>query len=438
MFWEASPQEMEDFKRRMDLWCYHHPAACQKCTNFSECQTPNECERSKPNKSPATWTKLSQQIIDKETPDDKAKGKPKAKTIGDWYQNYKNNTNYRFTKTIPVKKLLAFLEMFEENPHLDDKLLQTYIIELDTLYGKHLLTEGLKRSEEIIKIYRYQEEIIRRWALFHNRKMRWWDVRNELTQVRTEIKNDKVVAECNLAVFESYLNDFAANYSQELFKELVKGKCGYLDAVPNKENNSKYYYFLARYYEEEWWWLTINNKPKPLSLHYGIEAINKSIEIFEEKRSRSISYTPKRSDYSNSDPWWLYGHKALLLKLWEHEDFPSALAKYEGMILKELERANEKDNEILKRSFQMYAATYQLLKDDSQLEALLNLLNRKIDIAISSLPEEAREEVRKAEVSEVDNFTFHHTDFIFHKQSDKKKKKKYCSILENWFKKKSH
>lgn len=319
------------------------------------------------------------------------------------------------------KEYNGFLEKdrFADKPvkYIENEL-KKYINDLNEYYDTYQLQQGCNLSEKAIKKYPFQIDIIHLWVLFHNRKMEWGSVRETLNNIIKQENSEEIKAECYLGIFESFLNEFTKDrYKTNSFEQLKKAKENYLDRVHGKETNGKYHYFLARYFEDEWWLQSILEKQSSLNLSYAVNSINKSISLY--------NYNTASSGYqaSHATPWWLYCHKAILLKLWEHPNCEQNIKEYKEMILKEVESSP------LKKSVQMYAATSYLLIDDY--EALQLFLDKLDRIIKKCFNEKSLSEIHP--ISEVDNSTFHHIELIFYKDEDKEKRSKYYSLLNSWF-----
>jgi len=408
---KATEVEMASFERRLKFWCSHHPLNCyNNCENISMCQNSPVCNSLIANFSQATYTKLSEQIDDE----------PTAKTIKGYYSNWKAN-EVKFKKTTPVVKLLNYLSEFEKNPYKSDSRLNNYLSELKNLYKTHQLSKGCILAEHVIKIYPFHNEVVTQWALFHNRTMNWAKVQSILLK-KAESLTDKIDVQtvCFLAIFESHLNEFTKHrYETGSFNKLRIAKETFLDTIHEKENNGKYHYFLARYIEEEWWVSTLNTKLTSVpDLKKGIDHINTSINKFKE-----TSNINSNSNYSAGDPWWLYCHRCILLKLINHSTFESNCEEYGKMIKKELEA----DENILQKSIQIYNVTYYLLRDSR--EELIDFLT-DLEIRVKNINHIKSED----DISEVDNFTYHHVDLIFY--DNELKITEYFEILNSWFRNK--
>lgn len=301
---------------------------------------------------------------------------------------------------------------------LNDSELKKYINDLNEYYDTYQLQQGCNLSEKAIAKYPFQIDIIRLWVLFHNRIMEWGLVRETLNNIIKQENSEEIKAECYLGIFESFLNEFTKDrHKTDSFEQLKKAKEKYLDRVHGKETNGKYHYFVSRYFEEDWWILPISEKQSSSSLSHAVNLINKSISLYNT--------APSGYQASHTLPWWLYCHKAILFKLWEHPKCEQNIKEYGEIILQKVKSSP------LKKSVQMYAVTYYLLIDDYK--ALQSFLNKLDTIIKERLNEKSLPEIHP--ISEVDNFTFHHIELIFYKDEDKEKRSKYYSLLNSWFQK---
>jgi len=336
----ASTDEMIKFERQLSFWLSHQPLNCplqNPCDILHKCQSSKKCVSKLPNSTVSTYHSLSEKLL----------GQPSAQSITKYFSDWKSEDEKKhLKKTLVVVRLLEFLHDFEQNPSESDPYFTKFNAKLKNLYDKFWLQEGCALSIEAIKVYPFQVDIIRWWTLFHNRKMEWIMVREQLKQKINQTdneENEEIRAECYLGIFESFLNEFTKDrHNKQItpspFNKLKTAKDQYLDKVPKKEDNGKFHYFLARYYEEEWWVQPENEKSSTQTLlDYAITAINKSIELYE-------LYDLSASGYQTSYkiPWWLYCHKAMLFKLWGHDDSLNIIEEYKSVILKEAEEEKEK------------------------------------------------------------------------------------------------
>jgi hypothetical protein len=272
-----------------------------------------------------------------------------------------------------------------------------------------------------LKLFPTQIDIVRWWALFHNRKMEWIPVRTTLTEISANTKDDKVKAECLLGIFESYLNEFIRIRHQKSaeFEKLKEAKGNYLDIIPDKEAIGKYYYFLARYFEAEWWVI-----PQYSGKIASMNILNSAVKLIY----KALSLYPKKTDsgYSAAHPvpWWLYCHKAMLYKIMEHHKFEESSAEFFEVMKMEVEK---KDN-TLKKSIHIYAATYFLMKED---DIALNTFLKELIIRVTKRIEELGLS-ENYEDSEVESYSYHHIDMIFWRERDEDIRNKYFSIMNKF------
>lgn len=300
--------------------------------------------------------------------------------------------------------------------------LSEYLATLKYFYNTtYQIKEGCKVSEEALELFPEQIDIVRWWALFHNRKMEWIPVRTTLAIIATKTTDEKVKSECLLAIFESYLNEFIRIRHQNSaeFEKLKEAKGKYLDVIPNKETIGKYYYFLARYFEAEWWVI-----PKYSGKIASMNILNSAVKLID----KALSLYPKKSDsgYSAAHPvpWWLYCHKAMLYKILEHHKFEESSEEFFAVMKREVEK---KDN-TLKKSIHIYAATYFLMKED---DIALNTFLRELIIRVTARLEELGLS-EDYEDSEVESYSYHHIDMIFWREKDEEIRNKYFSIMNKF------
>jgi hypothetical protein len=78
---------------------------------------------------------------------------------------------------------------------------------------------------------------------------------------------------------------------------------------------------------------------------------------------------------------------------------------------------------------QVYAVTFYLLSDkQTELISFLDHLDERVRLAQNVFATAGED------ISEVDNFTYHHADLLF--VDEPEKRQQYYSILNNWFKQK--
>jgi hypothetical protein len=342
-----------------------------------------------------------------------------ATTNTNWDADYNMDTNSNDENEIVAKYSINTIRT--EN----DTILLSYLNTLKALYNKFKLTRGCEVSKNAIIEYPFDIDVIKYWALFRNRKMLWSEVRKELSKKAIESNDNAVKAECYLAIFEGYMNEWTKfRYDREYFANLLRAKDEYLEFVPDKEINGRYHYLLARYYEAEWWTLPETAKSTSLAPRIGIESINKSINL----------YGPGQSGYQaiTEIPWWLYGHKTIMLKIWGHNGFEKALNDYEDKILNIVFLPEN----IQKKSMHIYAITYFILKNDPdklkkfliELDGYLANINDKTEIFNQ---ENSGKDIDTVDISsENENFTFFHIDLIFYYEKDKRES--YNEIIMKW------
>jgi hypothetical protein len=290
---------------------------------------------------------------------------------------------------------------------------------LRNYYKNYQLTAGCTLAAELIEQFPNDSAIVRWWALFYNRLADWSTVRKRLLGLLNSQPFPDLHNVCNLAIFESYLNSFGQQKSQQSFDELSAARQNYLENVLNKETNGQYYYFLARYFEEEWW---MDTKEKNVSdttiLYKAVKCIDWSIELYES----SIS------GYQSMEkvPWWLFCHRCLLLKLIDHPSFEKNLTDYRKMILELMKLPHN----IQMKSMQTYAVAYYLLM--GSMDLLLTFFD-DLKHKVSRRKQKLKLKQPIDEISIVDNFTYHHVDMIYH--ADEDRREVYYKILDNWFKK---
>ena len=302
-------------------------------------------------------------------------------------------------------------------PITDQQQLEHDLAALKALYQQYQLTRGCQLANEAIQRFPLHSGIVRWWALFHNRTMNWKGVRKELLP-RLENADQELRTVCQLAIFESHLNKFTREKSQAAFQKLLKAKHQHLDQIPGKEDNGHYHYFLARFIEEEWWMSPAVKRESAMpQLIQAINSIDRSIDLYQLAGSgyQAIEH----------QPWWLHCHRCILLKLSGHEKFTAYRDDYGRMILEILfSPAN-----LLKKSMQVYAVTFYLLSDQqAELALFLGDLDTRVRLAHNGSATAGED------ISEVDNFTYHHTDLLF--VDEPEKRQQYYHILNNWFKQK--
>jgi len=299
-----------------------------------------------------------------------------------------------------------------------DISIEDSLAKLKELYNNFDLQNGCEYANLVLKAFPFNLDIVRWWTLFHNRCMEWTALRKVLDATIQKTKDEALIAECQLGIFESYLNEFTRERHEpdsSYFRRLKDAKEQILETIPKKSLNGKYFYFKARYYEEEWWVSSLETKRVGHYLAYAYEAINRSIELYETAASGYPS--------SYSTPWWLYCHKCILLKLLDNPNFPVILEEYRKMILEEVEKTP------IKASVQMYAASYfVLLGSASRLKNFFEDLDQKIEVYSNV---NGIKPYREANV--LDNFTFHHIELIFY--NDMELKNEFFNNVSSWFKK---
>lgn len=403
-FYNAEVGEMESFEKNLNIWCQHHPLNCSKCNTISQCKKTPICPVLTLNYSENTYRQLEVQL------DYLVSKKSISRYISGW-----DNQIKVIKKTKRVIKLFNYLNEFSAFPYKNDVELSGYLKRLNDLYNEFKLGPGLKLVKEVVKRYPFQEDVIRSWALFHNRRMDWTTVR-EILGIKINLTiNNNVKTECYLGIFESHLNEFTKKrHEQGAFNKLDYAKTNFLDKIPDKECVGHYYYFLARYYEEEWWISSEKTKKATNTLKLAIDSINESISLYKEKLSGYGA--------NNNNPWWLFCHKAILFKLWRHEMYDEVLNQFYNMIEIELK------NNPKKKSAQIYMVTYYLLLDNEK--KLVNFLADLKNTMIENLPNNSSED----KLSDIDNFTYHHLELLFYQKEDKFKYERYYEIINDWFK----
>lgn len=301
----------------------------------------------------------------------------------------------------------------KEKSSEDEILLEDYLNKLNVAYQNFDLELGIEIAKEAISIFPFQIDITRWWILFHNRKTEWHKVRTNFKKRLKENINSDLKAEISLGIFESYLNEYMKNkHLPKSFNALIKQKGKYLDLIDNKELNGKYHYFMTRFYEVEWLNTPREKKQSNTSLYNALVSINKSIDLYTKDRS---GY---QKNYTN--PWWLYAHKAIIYKLWGHRSSKEAIEQFGEGIMNELFEKNG----LKKKSLQVYAITYFLLLGDSE--------------KLSSFLLKLKENGITKNINELDNYTFHHIDLLFHKEEDSELRKKMTSVITEWFQNKEN
>lgn len=330
------------------------------------------------------------------------------------------NINPIISAHLPVSASISFQENVVET--ITTNTLAEYLTTLKYLYNiTYQIKEGCKVSEEALVLFPEQVDIVRWWALFHNRKMEWMSVRTTLNNIAAKTTEEKVKAECLLGIFESYLNEFIRirHHNSAEFEKLKEAKGNYLDVIPNKEIIGKYFYFLARYFEAEWWVI-----PKYSGKIASMNILNSAVKLID----KALSLYPKISDsgYSatHSVPWWLYCHKAMLYKILGHSKFEESCGEFFEVMKKEI----EKKNNTLKKSIHIYAATYFLMKED---DIALNTFLKELIIRVTKRIEEL-ELSEYYEDSEVGSYSYHHIDMIFWQERDEEIRTKYFSIMNKF------
>jgi hypothetical protein len=407
----ATADEMETFVSYLEYWCNCHPKRCfsRNCEHISQCTSHPACKSLDLNFSENTFIKLSDNLCNK----------PSAKSIRDYYRNWKQGRT-RIKKTKVVQTLFDYLRKFKINPYSGDAELQKFLEDLKEMYRSFRLKDGCDLSSKALKQYPFHLDIIRWWTLFHNRRMKWELVRETLLIKIPDSPSEGVTAECYLGIFEACINEYTRDrHHANAYKEFQMAKAKYLDLVPNKEMNGKYYYFLTRFMEEEWWKLPNHAKQSSTIIFHAILNINKSIEL----------YRNDNSGYSAIDvkPWWLHCHKALLLKLWEHEEFSASLKQYGELILTEIEiNPNRK-------STQMYAITYFILLNNLK---KLNSFLKKLDETLIDGGKNINISCEENKITTVDNLAYHYIELLFY--NDTEKQKKYHQVITAWFQRNTH
>lgn len=411
---EADNQEISAFNAELRelliFWCTMNPKQCRReCYNIRSCKENTRCEPLQ-----ATGTRTLYDSLVRNMPQNH-KPVPSSDYIGKFFGGVDRNKI-----TLPFKNLYDYLKEYKSNPCKDNDKLNDYISKFDSYYKKWNLPKAMSEIKKGIIDFPFHPEIIRRWALIHNRLKRWGILRTELTK-KLERNESSVSLECYLGIFESHLNEYTEKiHNPGSFKNLEKAREENLDKIPDiEEDNGQYHYFLARFLEEQW----INSSPKTQTvispiLRDALDSINMSISKYEDDQNLSS----ERKMYSGVDiPYWLYAHKCILLKLLRHREHKTQIDHYGKIMEEKLITGLEQ------KTVQIYSVTYYLLRDSLvELKNFFKLLNEKIKQTYTDKGEKYIEPR-----SIVDNFTFHHVDLIFY--DNENKRQAYIKILNDWF-----
>ena len=206
---KAADEQIKSLREGLTYWCSRHPKTCnrvgKKCINRNTC-SESDCVFLLLDCNKTTYQGLEKQL------EDSLKAKfianyPTAQTIKSWLEDLGKGVELKFNDKFCG--LLTYLTNFRENPSANDPELERTFDELSRLYQINDLTNGRKKADEAIHQYPIEvSEVIRWWALFYNRSKKWEVVREKLTE-KISVKPAKdVEAECHIAIFESYLNQF--------------------------------------------------------------------------------------------------------------------------------------------------------------------------------------------------------------------------------------
>lgn len=410
---ETDNQEIGTFNEQLrsllSFWCATNPKQCKRdCYNIRSCKEDKRCEPRR-----ATGTRDLYDLLVKNTPENH-KPVPSSENIGKFFGGIDRN------KITPqFRNLYNYLREYKSNPCKDNNKLNSYISNFDSLYQQWKLREALSEIKNGIIDFPFHPEIIRRWALIHNRLKRWTQLREKL-KAKISRNDPEVKLECYLGVFESFLNEYTVIPNPNTFKNLEKAKEDYLDEIPDiEEDNGQYHYFLARFLEEQW----VNSSSKTQDvispiLRDALDSINMSISKYEDDQNLSSD----RKKYSGEDiPYWLYAHKCILLRLLRHKEYKNQIDRYGKIMEEKLKTGLEQ------KTVQIYSVTYYLLRDS--VVELKNFFKRLDQRIRKSYADKGEKYIEPRSV--VDNFTFHHVDLIFY--NNENKRQAYIKILNDWF-----
>lgn len=334
-------------------------------------------------------TKLASIIEDSEC------GKISCPTLYKFFDHEKDHliTEINFSEST-INILKCFADKFPsiaENKVSFESADQNAIFEiskqLQHLYEQDQILEGVEKANLAYDTYKTHPKILRHVFRFNMRVKNWPKINAVIEELSKKELSDKVVALCNLALFESELRKAYSNYRfdrSEQSTKIIEAK-RYLEKIPQSQHNNKeYWYWLGRWYLELW-----------LSTE-GTDIVDLKLSLSCFEKSLQLKYS-----------WFCHCYKCIILMLLGNKTTKEEIKKFTEIIIEEKKRQPKRP------AVRTYMITALILNDD-----------------ISGLKNFLLEQNLPVSVTDFQSTIFHHIELIFFR--NKKKQITYKNILERW------